>query len=751
MMNRMGRVDAKAFFDSVCGDIKWRGTQGSCRCPLPTHGSSDRRCSFSVNFEKGTFICHKENISGGLKKLAQLLGVPSPFQTQASLHLIPVPAGNPARIEATYDYVDAEGKLLYQTVRYAPKDFRQRRPDPAKNGRWVWNLDNTTPVPYRLPGLLAAFAAQEPVFVVEGEKDADRLVDLGLTATTNHGGALKWNGNHSRHFPAGAKVFLLPDADAPGQKHMRSVHSSLKLMGCEVQWIRLAGLPDKGDVSDWLAQGHTKDELLALTSNDANAGDFPLTDVGNAERLAQRHQDKIRHCGELNKWFVWDGRHWEEDVSGGVCRLAIETVRHMRQSAKDFSGNKQRKSFESFAVKCESEARLRAMISLAAAQVPLVVRRDELDARPWLFNAGNGIVDLKAGVLLPHDPANLLTKLTRIDYDEAAAYPVWEAFLRRVLGGREDLLHYVQKAVGYSLTGLTSEQCLFMLYGHGANGKSTFLSTLSALFDGYAGQLAMESLLMKQNEGIPNDIAALCGSRFVVSSEGDEGRRLAESKIKQMTGEDALPARFMRGEWFRFLPAFKLWMGTNHKPTIRGSDEAIWRRIRLIPFTETIGPAERDPYLKDKLKDELPGILRWAVEGCRLWQQEGLTAPDDVVAATGEYRQEMDIIGDYMKERFVQNPLCAVKVSESYKDYEQWCAANSERPLSKRMFVQKLRDRGLKTKQGSHNQTYWDCLALAEYVVDGDAGGEMPAWVNQVNRVNEIPVNPTEKIQSEMF
>ncbi len=234
------------------------------------------------------------------------------------------------------------------------------------------------------------------------------------------------------------------------------------------------------------------------------------------------------------------------------------------------------------------------------------------------------------------------------------------------------------------------------------------------LLNDYARQLSMEALLARQDNAIPNDIAALRGARFVSAVEADQGRRLNESKIKQMTGQDKLAARFMRGEWFEFMPQFKLWLATNHKPSVRGCDEAIWRRLRLIPFTVTIPPAERDAALPEKLKLELPGILRWAVAGCRLWQEEKLAPPAEVTAATDEYRDEMDLIGEYIQARCVANPLAAATVADSYRDYEAWCAQNADKPVAKRTFTALMREHGLQTRRGSHNVLCWDGIGLDE-------------------------------------
>ena len=625
----------------------------------------------------------------------------------------PIETGGDRRIAAAYDYTDAEGRLLYQTVRFSPKGFAQRRPDPERPGGWLWNMNSATPVPYRLPELLKALAAFEQVFIVEGEKDADRLAAWGLCATTNHGGAKKWRQELGIYFPAGAKVVLLPDNDSVGVIHMRLVQSQLRQRKCDTRVLHLDGLPEKGDVSDWIDAGHDKEELLHMLAVQEPEA-FTLTDLGNAERLAARHGGKLLYCGAWGKWLHWDGHRWEHDETGEACRQAVETVRSIRAQAWSCRNLKRRKTLLQFAERSEAEPRIRAMLKLGQSQADLVAKPDDFDADRWLLNVENGVIDLRSGALLQHDSARLITKLAMASYDPSAACPTWEAFLGRIFDGRQELIRYVQKAAGYSLTGECGEQCLFLLYGHGANGKSTFLTTLMTLLNDYARQMPMEALLARQDNAIPNDLAALRGARFVSAVEADSGQRLNESKIKQMTGQDRLAARFMRCEWFEFTPQFKLWLATNHKPSVRGCDEAIWRRIRLIPFVVTIPPAERDASLPEKLKHELPGILRWAVEGCRLWQEEGLDAPEAVTEATDAYRSEMDIIGEYIGQRCVQNPLGAATVADSYRDYEAWCAKNAERPFSKRTFTALMREHGLATRHGAGNVLCWDQVALAE-------------------------------------
>ena len=722
-------MNERHWLESVCGPVRWRGDQGSCHCPLPTHGGSDHKPSFSVNAAKGTFFCHKEGISGGLKKLSQLTGHPLP---PMAAHLSPKNFSN--RIAATYDYVDGEGRLCYQVVRLEPKDFRLRRPDPAHPGLWLWNLGDCKPLPYRLPALLAGLKAGETVFVVEGEKDADALAALGCIATTNHGGAGKWTLACSRYFAAGAKVCVLADNDQPGRDHAMNVARKLQERGCEVHSLRMEGLPEKGDVSDWIARGGDREELLRLVVSQQAQEEFPFTDLGNAERFAHRHAEQLRYCRTWKKWVFWDGTHWQTDDTGEAERKAAETVRHILALAAGLPEEQQQLAMASFARRCESAPRLHSLLSLAQTQSELVAGVGDFDTDPCWFNTRNGLLDLCNDRLQEHCPTQMVTKVAPVDYDPGARCPTWDAFLNRVLGGRPELVRYLQKSVGYSLTGDTGEQCLFLLYGQGANGKSTFLSTIMGMLDSYARQLPMDSLLAKPTHQIPNDIAALRGVRFVSAVEADDGARMAESLIKQMTGQDKISARFLHGEWFEFTPHFKLWLATNHKPVIRGCDEAIWRRVRLIPFTVTIPAAERDHHLAENLRSEWPGILNWAVEGCRLWREEGLNPPTDVVAATDEYRGEMDILGDFVAQRCVLNPLASTVVADSYRAYESWCIDTAERPVTKRTFVSRMRERGIQTRHGSGNILMWDGLALPEPLPDSDL---MQMTGNELSTVTE--------------
>jgi putative DNA primase/helicase len=442
------------------------------------------------------------------------------------------------------------------------------------------------------------------------------------------------------------------------------------------------------------------------------AGGYNLTDLGNARRLVHRHGRNLRYCWLWRKWLVWDGKRWVKDDTGEVYRLAKETVSSIYQEAAAAPNDEARKELGKHATRSEAGARIKEMVDLARSDVP--VMPDELDASPGLLNTESGTIDLRTGELREHRREDLMTKIAPTKYRPDAAAPTWEAFLERVLPG-EDLRAFVQRAVGYSATGDTSEQCIFINHGGGANGKSTFQEAIAAALGDYAMRAPTEMLLAKRSDGVPNDVARLKGARFVSASETEEGRRLAESRIKDLTGQDTITARFMKAEWFDFAPTHKLWLSTNHKPEIRGTDAAIWRRIRLVPWAVTIPPAEQDKKLPIALRHELAGILAWVVRGCLLWRREGLQAPDEVRKATGEYRAEMDVLAGFLVECCELDTGHWEYAKDLYECYKRWCDENGERPEPQRKFGGRLGERGFqRDRGGSRGAGIWRGVRLTE-------------------------------------
>lgn len=450
---------------------------------------------------------------------------------------------------------------------------------------------------------------------------------------------------------------------------------------------------------------------------DSSGGDDRLleTDLGNAGRLAKQHGDDIRYCFPTRRFHIWDGKHWPEDSTGHVYRLAKQTARSLFDEAKAASNPDRSKQLAQHAVKTQAEQRLDAMVRLVRSEPGIPVEPQDFDRDPWLFNVLNGTVDLKSGELRPHRRDDFLTKMSRIRLTTGAQCPTWLAFLIRILADDEPLVRFVQKAIGYSLTGDVSEQVIFFLHGAGANGKSTLLSLVLELLGDYGKQAAPGLLTVKRGESHPTELADLAGARFVAAVEVDEGRRLAEALTKWISGGDKLKARFMRKDFFEFSPTHKLWLATNHKPTVVGADNAIWRRIQLIPFDVSIPEVEQDKFLGNTLRQELPGILRWAIDGCLAWQKEGLSPPKKVLVATTGYREEQDVLGGFMADCCIREEGAKASAGELYAAFKRWSDENGEQPVSQKVFGSRLADSGFTRHRGTAGRWAWSGIGLVTH------------------------------------
>jgi putative DNA primase/helicase len=441
-----------------------------------------------------------------------------------------------------------------------------------------------------------------------------------------------------------------------------------------------------GKIRQWLELG------ISDVAADGNAAPHK-SDLGNAQRLAALHGENLRYCHELGKWLIWNSQMWSPDKSGQIVRFAKGTVRNIYSEAAQLpEGNA---TLAKHALQSEAAKRIEWLVELAKSEPAIPASIEMLDANPWLLNCLNGAIDLRSGKLLPHDRHNLCTKQVPVEFTPEAECPMWKVFLNRIMAENKQLISFLQRAVGYSLTGMTTEQVLFILYGTGANGKSTFVESVRSLLGDYGQQSEFETFLVRKNGGGPrNDIARLKGARFVSAAEGEQDCRLSESVIKQVTGGDKIAARFLYQEHFEFTPEFKLFLASNHKPRIVGTNEAIWRRIRLIPFTVTIPRRERDPQLLDKLRRELPGILAWAVRGCLTWQKKGLGEPNEVAEATSEYRQEEDFLATFLADKCITDPKGVAHAGMLFEVYEQCCKDNGEQPETQKVFGSELHSRG---------------------------------------------------------
>jgi putative DNA primase/helicase len=423
---------------------------------------------------------------------------------------------------------------------------------------------------------------------------------------------------------------------------------------------------------------HGPDLMLA----DAPPPEF--SDEALALEFARRYADDIRYVHAWGKWFLWTGEFWRPDdtlqafdFARALCRSASARVENSR---------------EKFAASIASAKTVAAVTTLGRTDRRLAATTDQWDADQWLLNTPGGTIDLHTGAMHPHRRKDYCTKIT------AAAplgeCPLWLCFLDRVMGGDADLIAYLQRVVGYSLTGITRDHALFFGHGTGANGKGVFIGTVAGMLGNYAVTAPMETFIASQAERHPTDLAGLRGARLVTAQETEPGRRWAESKIKMLTGGDRISARFMRQDFFEFTPQFKLLIAGNHKPGLRGVDEAIRRRLHLIPFSVTVPAPQRDPDLPEKLKLERPGVLRWAIQGCLEWQRNGLAPPEAVRVATDAYFAAEDAIRRWIDERCISDGACTERSTDLFTDWKAWAEARGEFVGSQKRFAQALEDRG---------------------------------------------------------
>lgn len=492
-------------------------------------------------------------------------------------------------------------------------------------------------------------------------------------------------------------------------------------LGAAARYLRNAGYGQNTDASE---TSHPSVDHEAETNTDGatphsgpptdtadDVDDLHLTDMGNGLRFARLQGQRNRYIYEWGLWLTYDQGRWRADRPDLVMRAAKDTVRSIYGEARNEIDDKKRKAIADWAKRSESHQRITSMLALAQSELPLPLA--QLNADPWLLNCANGTVDLVSGVLREHRPEDWLTHQTSVAYDREAVCPVWIAFLARVFADNDELTSFVQRGLGYTITASVREQCMFFLYGTGSNGKSTLLGTIQEILGrDYSMQATSEFLLDKKGgSDHPTERADLFQKRFVSTIEVENGRRMAEALMKQLTGGDRIRARRMRENFWEFDPTHKIFLAANHKPTIKGNDHGVWRRIHLVPFDVTIPDSEKDMALGDKLRAEMPGILAWLVQGCIAWQRQGLAPPKKVRDATAEYRAEMDVLAAFLADRCVINDKAHVTAKDLYTAYCAWCDDNGERKDSAKAFGVQLDERGFAAGK-SGNERFRRGLAL---------------------------------------
>jgi putative DNA primase/helicase len=480
-------------------------------------------------------------------------------------------------------------------------------------------------------------------------------------------------------------------------------------------------------------------------------------EVGFAQRFQDQWGEFTRFDANRAQWMNWTGTHWQQDDTGAVIEnmkkvadniliMEVPSLRQLSQAKDDYYDVLSRVRLAE-GQKLHNKATIHASLALAQSMPQLVTRTADYDADPMLFNCLSGTIDLRDGSIRPHSKADYMTQMGRTPIGAPDSdCPQWKQFLLDVMRGDMQMVDYLQRLLGYTLTGDTSDQSFALLYGNGANGKSTYINVVQYIMGDYAKTADFNTFLDLNRGAAPrNDLAGMVGKRLVVASEGAEGKSLDESVLKQFCGSDTVTARQLHKEFFEFRPVAKIMLATNHKPVVRGTDEGIWRRMRLIPFLANFTAANRDPMMEAKLKTEAPAILRWMVQGTQLWKTYGLGMPEAVRDATSQYRSSMDVFQTFLDERCTTERTARVNSQELYENYANWCGTAGIRiPMKQAGFNQRLEERGF-IRQKSNGRNLWTGLKLG---ATGGAGGvaavpvvvAMPAAAPVVSAVASVAV-----------
>lgn len=441
---------------------------------------------------------------------------------------------------------------------------------------------------------------------------------------------------------------------------------------------------------------------------------YTYDDTGNAQRFRDANAGLIHYNHVDGCWIYWDGVRWASDENGEIKRRADKMLADMAKDLKEMQDDPAYNAYKKHLSRSRSHRGKEGFIAEARHLEGVPVLPSEMDRAGNAFNVRNCLISLKTGRTAEHDKKYMISKLAPVTYDENAKCPRWERFIEEITCGDKSLQLYLQRMIGYCMTAYTKEQCMFFLYGNGSNGKSVFVDTIAYMLGEYAASCQPETVMMRdRNNTARGDLARLKGARMVVTSEPNDGCRLDEGIVKQMTGgtENKLTARFLYGREFEFSPEFKIVMSTNYKPVIKGTDNGIWRRVRLIPFTAEFTKENRDPQLTEKLRRELPGILNWAIAGAVGWCKEGLPPCAIIDEAGQEYRSEMDRVQQFLDDCTERSDSGSTQASTMYKCYRAWCSEQGDRfPISSNKFCSELKRRYKSRKTSAFNEYLGICI-----------------------------------------
>lgn len=539
--------------------------------------------------------------------------------------------------------------------------------------------------------------------------DDSEIIELASRATSGHKFRALWSGDTTGYNSASEADLALANMLAfwtgPDSSRIERLFGQSALAN-----------RDKAQRPDYLARTVAKAmegrvEYFGSRATKLANTSRALTDLGNAERLVDQHGDDIRFCFPWKKWLVWDGQRWRIDDSGAIHRLAKQTVRAIYDEVRACDNDERRQKLAKWAASSERRAAIENMVSLAASERP--ISPDDLDTDHWLFNVQNGTIELKTGILREHRRSDWITKLAPVVYDPNAQCPVWISFLNRIFADNAEQISYLQRLLGYCLTGSVREKMFAVLHGGGDNGKTTFMSAVYNVFgNDYYATVDVSLLIKKLTPSHPTERAQLFKKRLVVTTETDSGQQLSEAAVKHLTGTDNVSCRRMHEDPWEFSPTHKLFVVGNHRPRVQGQDRAIWERIHLVPFGVTIEEQDQDKRFGEKLDAERSGILNWLIRGCLDWQANGLAKPSVIQAATEGYRADEDAIGLFISDCCVvgeQSFRCSA--SDLFGCFQQWAAkAKEHSDMTQRHLGKELTKRGF--ERFTNNGVYYRGIKL---------------------------------------
>lgn len=694
--------------------------EGSYICCCPAHHDKEPSLSIKETDERILLHCHA-GCSTEMVMTAIGLELKDLFK-QNNTHTLTWrekvrvwhdPKKGELKLEALYPYYDDESQhVLYYKARYENKEIRHFR---VKENEVIWKnvFSSVEKTLYNKSVFDKAIKLQQPIYYVEGEKDVHTMQNLGLLATTA-GGATAWNKVFSKYFE-NLDVIILQDNDEAGEQLTRQICADIASVAKTIKVVIPSKKPH-GDVTDYLEEGHTKYELLQLVEQVEKQKllsepykNYRLDDTDNAQTMADMFKSKLCFAYDVNKWYLYNGVKWEEDRVDGVRLLANEMIDRMSSDFALILGNmeegKERKKqaalYQNHLKSCRSHRGKTSILNETKHLLPIV--STTFNSRRDVINTPTGTYLIQDKEVRPHCYKDYLSQATRVSVVEDAKAPTWERFINEIFLGDQELIRYVQKAIGYSLTGFTREQCMFIGYGDGANGKGVFKDILSYIFDDYVKCPQAETISqIRQGSEASPDIINLMDARLVVCVESNKGVRFNEGLIKQLTGEDKVTARRLYCEPMSFMPQFKLWLFTNHMPEVVGTDKGIWRRLKVIPFRLDLPEHKKDRQLKDKLMKEVEGILWWCIEGIHLYLEEGLKEPEAIIELVHEFKEESDTLGLFLRECTINKVGSKVQAKDLYTRYVEWCRANNEVPDNKTRFGLDMKKRITKENDGRH-------------------------------------------------